>query len=865
MLYRVFGQCLRYLLGLRYRVKVYGAEEIKPASDGKGTLFLANHPALIDPIICLSQFIGRFKIRVLARADEIDIPIIRNLAHWLNVIELPNISKEGEQAKEGVETALKEILDALAAGENVWLYPSGRIYRRNSEALHGASGVKHILKAIPDVPIVMVRTEGLWGSWFSFAQGQPEAMAGLWRGIKTVLKNLWFFTPKRAVSITLHQPDDFPREAERDVINRYQEAYFNAVPQHNTYVSYHFTKNFTEQRPEPKPDRLDISNLPISPAIREVVYAQLQEVCGVSKINDSMELAADLHLDSLTAMELLLWAEEEFGVTDIAPETVQTVGDLLAVAAGYTLSTGEDAVEFSTTWETQAAQFMELNPKWTIQSHFCHHLETQPEKKIFFDGMSGEKSFHELALGICAVQGLIDQTQERVGIMLPAGIGANVAYLAVLLNGQVPVMLNWTVGRKNLEHACELTGLKQILTSGKLISKLNQSGQDFEFLTDRLVLLEGARPTSLMAKLKLLWRRKQALKQWQRGAQDDVAAILFTSGSEKLPKAVPLKQQHLLANIADMTQVLSFKADEVVTGILPPFHSFGLTVTLVFPVCCALRTVYHPDPTDGGKIANLIEGAKSTVFLGTPTFLNGVMRYAGKTKLRSLRIAVTGAEKCPNSLFERLHADYPQMKVLEGYGITECSPVVSVNPPEDPRPGSIGQLLPSLKARLVDADSGEPVTGNQGVLQVAGPSIFDGYLGLQTSPFVEADGERWYHTGDVVSIREGFLYFTGRLKRFVKIGGEMVSLPAIEAVLRESLENDEELALAVEAPEHDPAALTLFVNRNLDRTTANRLIREGGLAPVYQLRRIIQIDELPLLGSGKINYRALKAQLNEEC
>jgi long-chain-fatty-acid--[acyl-carrier-protein] ligase len=351
---------------------------------------------------------------------------------------------------------------------------------------------------------------------------------------------------------------------------------------------------------------------------------------------------------------------------------------------------------------------------------------------------------------------------------------------------------------------------------------------------------------------------------------------LFTSGSEALPKAVPLTHENILANVRDIVALDLIRRDDRLLGILPPFHSFGLTVTTVLPLCLGAPVAHHPDPTEAPTLARIIEAYRATIMVGTPTFLDAIARAANREQLESLRLAVTGAEKCPERTYDRLASVQPDMEVLEGYGVTECSPIVSVGRPGRSRRGTIGEPLASVQWAIVDAEtlSRRVEPGSQGMLLVRGPSVFGGYMHHDgPSPFAPFEGSQWYRTGDlVVEEPGGVLRFAGRLKRFVKMGGEMISLPAIEAVLAGRFEPEPAEptkpagpTLAVEAAgQEGQVEIVLFTTQPLDRETVNRAIREAGLSPLHNIRRVIQIDEMPLLGTGKTDYRALKKLLAGE-
>jgi long-chain-fatty-acid--[acyl-carrier-protein] ligase len=287
---------------------------------------------------------------------------------------------------------------------------------------------------------------------------------------------------------------------------------------------------------------------------------------------------------------------------------------------------------------------------------------------------------------------------------------------------------------------------------------------------------------------------------------------------------------------------------------------------LLLSVCGGLPTVFHANPTEGAMLARLVDAYRVSMIVGTPTFLSGAARAGSPEQLAGLRLAVTGAEECPPRVYALLQERCTNAVILEGYGITECSPIVSANEPGDPRPFTIGRLLPSLRLALVDVETGGPVPpGAPGMLLVRGPSVFSGYLGDAPDPFVRHDGQDWYRTGDLVSSgADGVLTFRGRLKRFVKIGGEMISLPAIESALLGTMSegNEDGPILAVLATsDADRPELVLYITRPTPREEVNRLIGAAGLSPLHYIRQVIRLEAIPVLGTGKTDYRTLQDRL----
>lgn len=863
----------RFLLWLRYRIRVAGLEAV--AAKGKsGVLFLPNHPALVDPIIVITQLFGVFAPRALADQDQIDRPFFRWLAKPFKPIVLPDALRYGNSGREAVERAMDAIIAALKRGENVVLYPAGHIKRARHEELGGNSGIESILKAHPGVRIVLVRTKGLWGSAFSRAGGRaPNVARVMMRAVRQLLANGIFFAPRRDVSIELAEPTDFPRAPDRNTINRYLETFYNADAPPNTYVPYTiWEKGGTRAVPEPPRERFagDLDAVPAT--TREIVLKHLRELTGKSEIRDEHLLSRDLGLDSLALVTLSIWIESEFGfpVGDNAANLL-TVGDVMLAACGTVVSTGlEELKPIPPSWFKPAQEGNVSIPEGkTLAEVFLKQARACAGRALLADQNSGVRTYRDIVTAIFVLKPEIEKLAgDYVGIMLPASSGATVVYLATVFAGKIPVMVNWTVGMRNAIASLDLLGVKSVLTAGPLIQRLESQGTDFGALKGRFVLLEDVgRRVSKGAKLLALLKSRTSWSGLRNAKVRETAVVLFTSGSESLPKAVPLTHANFLANLRDVAEIFRFKKRDRILGILPPFHSFGILGNVILPFCAAVPVVYHANPTEGGMLARLIEAYGVTLLIGTPTFLGGIVRVAGDAQIRTLRAVISGAEKCPLQLFETIAARWPKMKVVEGYGITECSPVVSANREDDLRPGTIGRIMPSLEHALQDIDTGaRAAPGRAGMLLVRGPSIFGGYLNYDgASPFVEFEGKTWYRTGDLVSeSADGVITFAGRLKRFVKLGGEMISLPAIEEILARhyTKEDDEKPVVAVEAtPQELNPELVLFTIRDIDREEANRLIRDAGLSPLHNIRRIVKLDEIPLLGTGKTNYRALKESL----
>ncbi len=862
-------------LALRYRVTVVGAAAVR-ARGRRGIIFLPNHPALVDPLIVVTFLHRDFQVRPLADRDQIDRPIVRWLARQVGVVPIRDVKAYGQEAAADVAAAQATLREELGRGGGGGVYPSGHLMRGPTEMLRGNSGAHALVQSARDARVVLVRTTGVWGSCSSKASGRPiDLRRQFWRRVGDVLLSFVFFVPRRHVRIELREVERSALCTERRAFNAQLQAYYNEVVSPNLYVAYRLGERPVRRvLPEPAWRGVEASAASVAPATRAAVLGQLREMSGVAALSDSDRLAHDLGLDSLARSELLLWIGREFGHRLEDPEALETVADVLQAAAGAgTSRRDQDLIAPPGRWQRQGRGAALALPAGTrLGEVFLATARRRRGDYIIADQRSGALTYRKLLTGILLLSERIAALPgERVGIMLPASVGATVAYWATLFAGKTPVMVNWTTGVRNVEHILELTQTEKVLTARELVSRLEHQELDLRALQSRFVYLDDVRAgISTAQQLVALVKATLGARGLDPGRIPDQIVILMTSGSETRPKGVPLTQRNVLTNIRDVLDMVAVYDTDRLLGFLPPFHSFGLTATTVLPTVLGVPTAYYPNPTEAALLGRMVETYGITFMLGTPSFLGAILRAATAPEvLGSLRLAVTGAEKCSPQVYDALRRKAPQAVVLEGYGITECSPVVSVNDPQKPKEGTIGKVLRSFEHVIVDAETDEPVQrGARGVLLVRGPCVFEGYVDeTRESPFVAVAGKTWYRTGDLVTEDEdGVLTFQGRLKRFVKIGGEMVSLPAIEAALWEHFadESDEGPPLAVVARETDhQAEIVLFTTRETERQGVNRLIRGAGLSAIHNVAAVRQVDEIPLLGNGKTDYRALEGRLDE--
>ena len=428
-----------------------------------------------------------------------------------------------------------------------------------------------------------------------------------------------------------------------------------------------------------------------------------------------------------------------------------------------------------------------------------------------------------------------------------------------------------------ISHAVkQLSQVQVVISSWVFLDRLE--GVELDQLEDVLVTLEDiGRELTISDKMRAYLRSKRSansiLKVFgiQGRSKDSLAVLLFTSGTESLPKGVPLTHHNILSNLRGAFEAIELYSDDIIYGFLPPFHAFGFSVCGILGLLSGIRTLYSPDPTDGVRLAKDIERWGITVTCGAPTFLKALLKASTPEQVKGLRMCASGAEKAPPELFQLMEQVGKEGCLIEGYGITECSPALTFNRYGEPHKG-VGAPLPGVEVCVVHPDTLEPQpTGKQGLILVRGPNVFGGYLnpGL-ASPFVEVKGDSWYQTGDLGYLdEEGRLTISGRLKRFIKVGGEMVSLPAIEdallqaALQRKWIEAVDGPTLAVCATEEngDKPKIYLFTQFALTTDQANEALRDAGFSNLVKIGTVIQLPELPVMGSGKIHYRKLQEQL----
>jgi acyl-[acyl-carrier-protein]-phospholipid O-acyltransferase/long-chain-fatty-acid--[acyl-carrier-protein] ligase len=449
-----------------------------------------------------------------------------------------------------------------------------------------------------------------------------------------------------------------------------------------------------------------------------------------------------------------------------------------------------------------------------------------------------------------------------IGIMIPTSAGCALATIGALMSGRIPVMINYSTGAEaNARYAQKKCKFKTIITSKALLEKINCP------LIEGMILIEDimagvSTGDKLKAALKTKLPTGMLLNSIHKGKEDDTCAILFTSGSEKDPKAVQLSHRNLSSNIENFGAYVKISETDILLANLVFFHIFGLTVNLWVSVYYGMTMVTYANPLDFQTVSNIAREEKPTIMVGTPSFFWGYLHKSEPGDFKSLRLMVAGADKCPDALREGFLTKHG-VTLLEGYGATETSPVISVNSHEFNRPGSTGRVIPGVKVKIENFETGEECkTGETGKVLVKGDLVMKGYYDDEDLT-KEALTDGWYNTGDMGFFdSDGYLWHAGRFKRFAKIGGEMVSLVKVENTLEKFLPVGVSCCVVEVSDETKGAAIVATVTIEINKQEI--LKKMGNELPNIALpKHFVVIRDLPMMGTGKIDFRSVTKIVQE--
>lgn len=873
-LQQVLWFLLRFAFSFRYRVRVVGGQQLEELEGA--TLVMPNHTAFVDPPLVESHLHRWFPgcLRPISESRSYRDPLFYPLMRLINALEVPDLSEHSRSAAKQTYAMIDRVVEEVNRGESFLLYPSGHLQTTGEEIIGAARTAAEILDRAEKVNVVLVRIRGLWGSRFGCARTghSPPLVKQVLAGIGIVLTNLAVFIPRRKVTITVEviRPDALP-ELKRETLNPWLEAWYNADlngPEKPVYIPYHHLFGRRDYPFAVNQETVAIDVEKISPELRaevnELVEDRLDRKLAEEENRPEITLER-LGMDSLDRMDLAIEIERRYSFR--SEKVGRTLGDLWALAAGLASSEEVEETPAPAAWTAPRPERPLEVLGQTIPEAFVRRMLQNGDEAAVVDELTGLLSYRKLLTACLLFRKRFAQLDsQRIGVMLPSSVAADIVFFGLQIAGKLPVMMNWTTGPANMAHAVKTLDLKYIITSRKFVDRLHIEieGAEYIFLED---VKSGIGKREAIATLASTYLTKgRILRSIPKIDVDSPAVILFTSGSDAAPKVVPLSHRNLLTNINDTYPYVDAHSDDILFSFLPMFHSFGLTLATTLPMLLGLRIVHHVDPTDSQALLRLGRKYRPTYVLATPTLLNYMFEGGTKEDFASYRFFIVGAEKVPGPLFERAKQIMPEATFLEGYGITECSPLVTGNLYGAIKLGSMGRPLKSLELLIVDPDTDEPLPqGETGMLLVRGPSVFSGYLHHDgPSPFVEVQGKSWYKTGDLVMLdADGYYQFRGRLKRFLKVAGEMISLPAMEEPIAARYPADESgPRVAVEGTDHEGRRrIVLFATFDITLKEASTILTDAGFHGVMRLDTVEKIDAIPLLGTGKIDYKVLRKRV----
>ncbi len=486
----------------------------------------------------------------------------------------------------------------------------------------------------------------------------------------------------------------------------------------------------------------------------------------------------------------------------------------------------------------------------------------------------GQLLLRTLILRRLLTKHVLEDDERYVGVLIPPSAGSTIVNAAIPLTGRIAVNLNYTLARAELDHCIRECGIKKVLTTRKVLEKLNLEFDAEPYFLDDLKgkLTLGDKLAGAMGAFAtpISWlERKFGLRD---SKPDDVLTVIFTSGTTNMPKGVMLTNRNVGSQVTAVNEVIQLRDDDVLMCILPFFHSMGYTITLWTTLTLNLQGVYHVSPLDAKVIGRLCREHKASILIGAPTFLRNYLKRCEPEDFASLDVVVAGAEQLPKELCDAFEQRFG-VRPVEGYGATELSPLVSVNIPQHRSPtgessvreGSVGRPIPGVRVEVRDPDSGEKLpAGESGMLWVTGPNVMRGYL-HHPAKTAEVLQDGWYKTGDIARVDEdGYVHITGRLSRFSKIGGEMVPHVKLEEALSRLVGADEDtLRVAVTAvPDERKGEKLVVVHVPFEKPAAELCgeLSAAGLPKVFipSPDSFVEVKEIPVLGTGKLDLRALR-------
>ena len=479
---------------------------------------------------------------------------------------------------------------------------------------------------------------------------------------------------------------------------------------------------------------------------------------------------------------------------------------------------------------------------------------------VLVDGDERELTYKEIvqaAFGLGSALRKGTHNGEAVGIMLPTGAGSVIGFYAISAFNRIPAMLNFTAGARNIKSAMKAAEITRIVTAHKFVELAGLESL-IEELSDvaEFVYLEDVRENlSIFDKLTAVVGSVVPSLVRRPARYKNTGVILFTSGTEGEPKGVVLSHENVMANVEQVRAHIGLNPDvDILFNPLPTFHCFGLTVGAILPLVAGIKVTFHPSPLQPREIVKRIREKAPTILLATDTFISQYARIGGDGDMSSIRLAVCGAERVKDETRALVRRKF-EIEILEGYGATEAAPVVAANQWERNKPGTVGVLMSGMDYRLV------PVEGiaEGGRLHIRGPNVMRGYIRASNPGVLEPPIDGWHDTGDIVALDEdGFIRIMGRVKRFAKIGGEMVSLAVVENCASAVWPDNLHAAVTLPDPRKGEQVVLLSDTTACNRDEILTWAQNHGVPELAVPRRVFHVNEIPVLGTGKIDYGAVQ-------
>lgn len=898
------------LLRLRYKFIVKGKEHLRDKKLlEKGALILPNHPTFgLDPFI-VKKFAGKLDMIPLVAEDFYNFGLLKPFMWCTRAKPVMSFDNAVTDFKfRETEKLYNEVVEDLKKGEKILLFPGGGLKREAKERIGGRSLAYRLMQDAPDTEIILVRISGLWGSSLSTAQSDgitPKPVTAAGRALVKALLNGFFFAPRRRVLVEFEKvSDSFPKHGSKIEFNKSLEEFYNQYPTEKNLYSGNYsaeervaeepitlTKEYFWSKKIPvakvlKKEKCIYEDLYIPGQVRRDILFELSELSGksVKDINDGDDLVYDLGLDSMDIATVYTYIDSNFDLDqDIQPGDLKTVKDLLLAAMHFNKKKKKQERENSTKgWPTErhgrkAPRFAKGETIIEVFLNSCDRMGTSPS---CVDEASGVMDYYTMKRAALILSEKIKKLDgDYIGVLLPAITGTTIIQMAIYLAGKTPVPLNWTVGTYFMSHAIKLVDLRNIISSNKFLSRLDKV--DLGEAIDKIIAIEDLKKEiTLFDKIKGVIAAKRSAKAIMKRycpniSTDDIAVMLFTSGSTALPKAVPLTHRNILSNQRAALNNINLNSEDVMLKCLPPFHVFGWSLALL-PIFMGVRVCFSPDPLDGGMLSKQILKWKCTILMMAPTFLAHLFKVATIGQLKTLRLVISGAEKAQASLLEYI-AKLGHVKFVEGYGLTETSPILCCGSVFEDSMIGVGKTVSSAEVIIMDVDSLEKMTTAHkvGEILARGDSVFSGYYKHDNRDvFITIEGKKYYRTGDLGYFDEnGNLFLEGRLKLSFKRGGEMISSSAIEMNLakcareknwvEEGEVTSQQFAVLPKEKEGSSTRIVLFTTLNVTLDQVNSALKEEGFARLYKINEIIKLKDMPLLKSGKVSYRELFEKLSD--